>query len=753
MPLNTLTLGVTSGVIGRPFRARVNGVTAGSSVVIANGSALGFGYSNGFVTHPSLPQDLQVVRLTERKSGDEVVTSEIAITAVSEFASRAAASLAGGTSYRAYAALDANGNAIWSSAYQAPGGALVAAPFDGVSTPTPTPTPTPVPTLTATPAIATITTLTAPGTLLSTIGNLPDGASLSVSPNDGRLAVTGNQVVVGLSASSVGTVAYTISAPGSLSVVLTVTVEAVTDTITTFRGANTLAGHGSVNLGALLPEPMVATSSTYTPVSGTSAHWTLPTNGGHPVPSAAGVAAVLNGGPYVWDYTISDGTRTVTDRLTTNAVSSWTPDAEVTGDPRVAPRLVDEPLMSGTTRFYTCVSSTELDAIRTAATANGAVIFIPRGLTTRPNLLLNNWATATGKWAIVTDEDRNRRSRLSRLWAQNGTMDRFAVFGTHVDRSVDKDGGTFSTGAYQFSGIPRVILADLYYDSGSSSAPNTCDAVRILNNSGWTYVSGDLRRFASIEHYGGDLIIGDLYSTGCFNNTIITGSTGAQTATNNILVKKIVAAGSDMLGSSFNGWHQDVIQIRDNSTTIQLFKVEEMIAVTSPRFSMQGMFGGFNVVQRIEVENFLYQGRAMHAFRPFRTPATGYVRRCTIVAEPDSITRDLSDYPGSVPSIDFGTANGSTCAIEDCFVIGTTTLQAGQTTARNTVLGANRNTDVSTYFADPIDETNEPAELSAKQLEPIFRAAYAPTTALRNGDNTYQGAFMPDGSRNVGLAA
>ena len=90
MPLNTLTLGVTSGVIGRPFRARVNGVTAGSSVVIANGSALGFGYSNGFVTHPSLPQDLQVVRLTERKSGDEVVTSEIAITAVSEFASRAA---------------------------------------------------------------------------------------------------------------------------------------------------------------------------------------------------------------------------------------------------------------------------------------------------------------------------------------------------------------------------------------------------------------------------------------------------------------------------------------------------------------------------------------------------------------------------------------------------------------------------------------------------------------------------------------
>lgn len=141
MPLNTLTLGVTSGVIGRPFRARVNGVTAGSSVVIANGSALGFGYSNGFVTHPSLPQDLQVVRLTERKSGDEVVTSEIAITAVSEFASRAAASLAGGTSYRAYAALDANGNAIWSSAYQAPGGALVAAPFDGGSTPTPTPNP------------------------------------------------------------------------------------------------------------------------------------------------------------------------------------------------------------------------------------------------------------------------------------------------------------------------------------------------------------------------------------------------------------------------------------------------------------------------------------------------------------------------------------------------------------------------------------------------------------------------------------
>jgi hypothetical protein len=93
---------------------------------------------------------------------------------------------------------------------------------EGGEAPAPTPTPTPTPTLIASPNPASFTIGSAPGTLIATIGNVPLGAELSISPNDGRAVAMGNQVFVGLTASSAGTIEYTISAPGSASVVLTV---------------------------------------------------------------------------------------------------------------------------------------------------------------------------------------------------------------------------------------------------------------------------------------------------------------------------------------------------------------------------------------------------------------------------------------------------------------------------------------------------------------------------------------------------
>lgn len=73
------------------------------------------------------------------------------------------------------------------------------------------------------------------------------------------------------------------------------------------RGTLTKAGAGAVNIGALSAGPFTATSSTYTLVSGTDGHWTLPTDGTTPAPTSTGDSADLNGGPYVFNYTSTDG--------------------------------------------------------------------------------------------------------------------------------------------------------------------------------------------------------------------------------------------------------------------------------------------------------------------------------------------------------------------------------------------------------------------------------------------------------------
>lgn len=55
----------------------------------------------------------------------------------------------------------------------------------------------------------------APGTLVAIIGNVPTGVTPTITPNDGRLVVDGNRIVVGASESSVGTIALSVSATGA----------------------------------------------------------------------------------------------------------------------------------------------------------------------------------------------------------------------------------------------------------------------------------------------------------------------------------------------------------------------------------------------------------------------------------------------------------------------------------------------------------------------------------------------------------
>ncbi len=94
-------------------------------------------------------------------------------------------------------------------------------------------TPPPIPTLTLSVPAPSIASNAAAGTLVSSISNVPAGATPTVTPNDGRLVIAGDasagwKVVVGMSALSAGTVNFSVAATGATeaSGVLTVTAAA-----------------------------------------------------------------------------------------------------------------------------------------------------------------------------------------------------------------------------------------------------------------------------------------------------------------------------------------------------------------------------------------------------------------------------------------------------------------------------------------------------------------------------------------------
>ncbi|BEV00054.1 Ig domain-containing protein [Novosphingobium olei] len=72
----------------------------------------------------------------------------------------------------------------------------------------------------ASPSTATVSTSATPGTLLANLSNVPTGQTPTISPNDGRLVISGSEaagwkVSVGLTAASAGAQTFTISAAGA----------------------------------------------------------------------------------------------------------------------------------------------------------------------------------------------------------------------------------------------------------------------------------------------------------------------------------------------------------------------------------------------------------------------------------------------------------------------------------------------------------------------------------------------------------
>lgn len=115
----------------------------------------------------------------------------------------------------------------------------------------------------------TFTISTAAGTLVATIGNVPADVTPTLTPNDGRLTIAGDQatgwkVVVGLTASSAGSIALTVSAAGTNPASSTVTVTSgadVTPPAITSSASGTVAENSAFSLTLTADEAVTWTKT------------------------------------------------------------------------------------------------------------------------------------------------------------------------------------------------------------------------------------------------------------------------------------------------------------------------------------------------------------------------------------------------------------------------------------------------------------------------------------------------------------
>lgn len=126
MALNALTLPATQGLIDRPFKQLVGGLTAGSERRVSSGFAGGFYMQGDYLCNDSLELNTQGVSVTE-STLTESRTTDLTVTARREFAVKAEAELAAGTAipdFRIYAKQNASG-IYWEYAYNTANGGVV----------------------------------------------------------------------------------------------------------------------------------------------------------------------------------------------------------------------------------------------------------------------------------------------------------------------------------------------------------------------------------------------------------------------------------------------------------------------------------------------------------------------------------------------------------------------------------------------------------------------------------------------------
>jgi hypothetical protein len=155
------------------------------------------------------------------------------------------------------------------------------------------------------------------------------------------------------------------------------------------RGRLTKAGAAAIAMAdMMLLSGAGITSWAIALISGTAGHWTFPTDGTSPTPTAAGVAAGLNGGPYVFSVT-------ATNAYGTSAAKTLT--------------------ITTFANLFTVSKKTEITAITTGGDSNSAIIdgktlefarySTDLAVTTQTNrIYFTKWRAAAGR-CVIQHED------------------------------------------------------------------------------------------------------------------------------------------------------------------------------------------------------------------------------------------------------------------------------------------------------------------------------------------------------------
>ncbi len=236
------------------------------------------------------------------------------------------------------------------------------------------------------------------------------------------------------------------------------------------------------------------TSWAITLTGGTAAHWTTPTDGTSPTPTAAGVAAALAGGPYTFNVTATNGDGTSnTVVLTINVVANT----------------------------FSVSKRSEINAVTTggdaqAAVINGKTVEFARGSTdlalavypsgntgsTTGVVLFKNWRCSGANRCTIQHEDPDFPCDLGRITVQAGVNLDFVslrintALRFNLEGTVEFGWSLERTGTALGGNCTGIRLLDTFGSCGLDGVPGNPATVNGISfTAGTGLVSADLYNF------------------------------------------------------------------------------------------------------------------------------------------------------------------------------------------------------------------------------------------------------------------
>jgi hypothetical protein len=416
----------------------------------------------------------------------------------------------------------------------------------------------------------------------------------------------------------------------------------VSDDVTAYRGALTLASAAGVNMGALVATPFNATASTYTLTSGTSGHWTTPTDGTFPTPNGTGAAAFLNGGPYVFSYTCTDGLRSASGTLTINIrANTYTASTSVQLASIKALGAFDGKTVEfakGSTGFASATDASPINFDWRAATSCTITHEDTSVPCTVGNIKLSGANNLTFSHIVVTPNDRLTASALQKAWyilsnatgsttvtlnacGVNGPADPLkTVYGVYID--ARNQAVTLTTQDLTLKWVQYGIFP-LYNDASFAYTANHNGQTTVR------YFTADANRYGAISGTGNQTIY--------YENLVVM---------------------SPMYDRTNPNIHCDGLQQNQSS-------IVATGAVTLDRYTFILADGNECATDGVltssatggpTIRNFIYIGRALHAMSFYITDSTHMPR----VGNATALLQWSGIYGSDVPANTYGTGLPST---------------------------------------------------------------------------------------------